>query len=176
MKNKYKIFIVLLLAIVLFNLILVLKTHASYNAGLGINVGTMGKDITIGLTMHNIIDNSYMINLYGSWDYRFWGYQSWTPTGSIGIGFGGMKSLVNLKKPVYWDKAKKKYFQALGVGATFDIEQKFSKDAYIGGRYGAALWGQLNRNMLGLSLGIDHTRMIGLGMYGKVQYSFLLGK
>lgn len=138
--------------------------------------GTMGKDISAGVTFHNFIENKWLLNLYGSWGYRFWGYQSWKHTGSVGIGFGGIKSLVNLKKPVYWDKAKKKYFKSLGIGATFDIEQKFSKDAYIGGRYGATLWGQLNRNMIGLSLGIDHTRNIGPGMYGKVHYSYLFGK
>lgn len=152
------------------------KNYASYNAGVGINLGTMGKDLAVGVTVHNFIQNKYLLNIYGSWDYRFWGYQSWKNTGSVGIGFGGIKSLVNLKKPVYFNKEKKKYFKSLGVGATLDIEQKFSKDAYIGGRYGATLWGQLNRNMLGLSLGIDHTRVIGLGMYGKVHYSYLFGK
>lgn len=152
------------------------KNYASYNAGVGINLGTMGKDLAVGVTVHNFIENKWLLNLYGSWDYRFWGYQSWKNTGSVGIGFGGIKSLVNLKKPVYFNKEKKKYFKSLGVGATLDIEQKFSKDAYIGGRYGATLWGQLNRNMLGLSLGIDHTRVIGLGMYGKVHYSYLFGK
>ncbi|SFB79014.1 hypothetical protein SAMN02745150_00821, partial [Brevinema andersonii] len=144
--------------------------------GLGINVGTMGKDLTVGVTVHNFIENKWLLNLYGSWDYRFFGYQSWKHTGSVGIGFGKIKSLVNLKKPIYFNKEKKKYFKSLGIGSTLDIEQKFSKDAYIGGRYGDTLWGQLNRNMLGLSLGIDHTRIIGSGMYGKVHYSFLFGK
>lgn len=79
-------------------------------------------------------------------------------------GFGGIKSLIRLNKPIYWDffKTKKKYFKSLGVG----VEQKFSRDAYIGRCNGATFWGQLNRNMLVLSLGIDHTRIIGLGMYG----------
>lgn len=34
----------------------------------------------------------------------------------------------------------KKYFKSLGIDATFDIEQKFSKDSYIGGRYDVTFW------------------------------------
>ena len=170
MVNRYLIFIILC------SVIFTAKIHAAYTAGIGINAGTMGKDISVGVAFHNVIQHKYLLNIYGSWEYRFWGYESWKHTGSVGVGFGYLRSLIKLNKPIYWDKEKKKYFKSLGVGVTLDLEQKFSKDAYIGGRYGATLWGQLNRNMLGFSLGLDHTRMIGLGMYGKVHYSYLFGK
>lgn len=176
MKNKYKLLIPLILGIIILNLILTLKTHASYNAGLGFSAGTMGKDAVFGVVFHNLINEKFLFNIYGNWDFRIAGKCSWKDTGSLGVGIGGLKSLIKLNKPIYWNKEKKKYFKSLGVGATVDLEQKFSRYSYIGGRYGATVWGQFNSNMFGLSLGIDHTRILGLGMYGKVIYSYLFGK
>lgn len=169
------LFITILLFLLLGS-ILPMKTYASYTAGIGFSAGTMGKDAVFGVVFHNFIQEKWLLNIYGNWDFRMSGKCSWKDTGSLGIGFGGIKSLIKLNKPIYWNKAKKKYFKSLGVGATVDLEQKFSKYSYIGGRYGATVWGHLNRSMLGLSLGIDHTRIIGLGMYGKVHYSYLFGK
>lgn len=146
---------------------------SSYTAGMSISIGSMGKDISLGLTLHNLIHNKYIFNVYGFWDYRFWGHESWKPTGSIGIGFGYWKNLINLKKPIYWDKKNKKYFKSLGIGITGDFIQKFSRNSYVGGQYGGTVWGRLNSQLLGLGLGLDYTRGLGFGMHGRLHYGIL---
>lgn len=167
MKTKSTLIFFLLTLLTTPNLVF------SYTAGISLNLGSMGKDISLGLTFHNLIQDRYLLNVYGFWDYRFWGHESWKPTGSIGIGFGYWKNLINLKKPVYWDKKNNKYFKSLGIGISGDFIQKFSKDSYIGGQYGATVLGRLNSQLLGLGLGLDHTRGLGFGMYGRLTYGIL---
>lgn len=154
------------LIFVLLGLLGASKGYAAYTGGIGVNIGTMGKDITAGLTLHNVINNGYLLNIYGSFDLRGAGAEAWKATGAVGLGFGYLKSLITLKERFYWDKKKNKYFKSLGIGATFDLEQKFSEIRYIGGRYGATVWGRLNSSMLGVSVGVDQTKLLGLGFCG----------
>ncbi|SFB93698.1 hypothetical protein SAMN02745150_01382 [Brevinema andersonii] len=84
-----------------------------YTPGLGINVGTMGKDLAVGVTVHNFIQEKYLFNVYGSWDYRFFGYQSCGNTrAASGWVLGQLKASSTSKNPFIGIRQRKSISKA----------------------------------------------------------------
>lgn len=142
--------------------------------GLGMTVSTMGQDVILGFSHHNLFNNRWVVNLYGNWEYRIAGIENYKSTGSLGMGIGLIHSLISFKKPIYFNKKKKQFFQHLGIGVTFDFDHKFSADRYIGNRHGLTVWSRLNQNMLGFSFGVDITLGIFPSTYFGIRYIRIL--